>query len=127
MSRADVDRFLAELGHGRAAEIELLRDTIRSARPDLTERLKWKAPSFAVDGDDRITFRLRPGDRVELVFHRGAATREDVASFDFIDPFGLISWRSPDRGVIAFADEAAVRDHLPAVAELVDRWIEATR
>ena len=31
----------------------------------ITERVKWNAPSFCVDGDDRVTMRLQPKDRVE--------------------------------------------------------------
>jgi hypothetical protein len=67
----DVDRFVEDLDHGRKDEIETIRHLIRSANPELTEQIKWNAPSFCVDGDDRITLRLQPRDRVQLIFHRG--------------------------------------------------------
>jgi hypothetical protein len=33
---------------------------------------KWNAPSFRHAGEDRVTFRLQPGDKLQLIFHRGA-------------------------------------------------------
>jgi hypothetical protein len=66
-----VQAFLQGLRHGRKDEVEAVREIILSAHPGVTERIKWNAPSFCIDGDDRITFRLQPSDRVQLVFHRG--------------------------------------------------------
>ena len=121
-----VEQFLDDLPHPRKAEIEELRAAILGSSPDVTEHVKWNAPSFCVNGDDRITFRLQPADRVELVFHRGSKKRADCESFAFSDPFGLIEWSTADRGIVVFGDHDNVRAKLPAVVELVNRWIEAT-
>jgi hypothetical protein len=123
----DVDDFLRELDHARRPEVEHLRQAILAAAPELTERIKWNAPSFCVDGDDRVTFRLRPGDRVELIFHRGAKKRSDSDAFAFEDATGLLTWLAPDRGVVAFPDAAATHDATGSVQELVTAWIAATR
>jgi hypothetical protein len=64
-SSASVDTFLDDLVHPRKAEIEELRAVLLGSSPGMTERVKWNAPSFCVNGDDRITFRLQPGDRME--------------------------------------------------------------
>jgi hypothetical protein len=125
-SSVSVDAFLDDLHHSRKAEIQELRAAILKSSPGITERVKWNAPSFCVNGDDRITFRLQPGDRVELVFHRGAKKRSDADSFTFSDPSGLIQWATPDRGTVAFADHDDVRAKLPALVELADRWVQAT-
>jgi hypothetical protein len=79
----EVQAFLQGLKHSRKAAMEAVRETILSAHPGITEQLKWNAPSFGIDGDDRITFRLQPGDRVQLVFHRGAQKRDDATRFSF--------------------------------------------
>ena len=76
----------------------------------ITERIKWNAPSFGVDGDDRVTFKLHPPDRLQLVVHRGAKAR-DMQGFTFADPSGLVRWVAPDRGVVTLRslDEIAAR------------------
>jgi hypothetical protein len=55
-----VRSFLEDLKHARKDEVLAVRDVVLSADPGITERIKWKAPSFCIDGDDRITFRLQP-------------------------------------------------------------------
>ncbi|WP_067547877.1 DUF1801 domain-containing protein [Nocardia crassostreae] len=122
-----VEEFLADSPHPRKAKIEELRAAILLANPQLTEQIKWNAPSFCVNGDDRITFQLQPKDVVALIFHRGAKKRDgDADGFTFDDPTGLIDWRSPDRGLIGFADKQDVQAKLPAVVDLATRWIKAT-
>lgn len=121
-----VEQFLDDLTHPRKVEIEELRAAILGSSSGVTEHVKWNAPSFCVKGDDRITFRLQPDDRVELVFHRGAKKRSDSGSFTFADPSGLIEWSTNDRGIVAFRDHDAVRASMPAVVELARRWTDAT-
>src|SRR5690606_10862776 len=67
-----VDSYLDALQHARKAEIDTLRRLILSAVPGLVERIKWNAPSFGLGDDDRLTMRLHPGDRLQLILHRGA-------------------------------------------------------
>ena len=120
--RQSVEAFLAGLTHGRIADIEAVRRTIRAAAPGITEQVKWNAPSFCWNGDDRVTMRLHPGDRLELIFHRGAKAR-DSAGFSFDDPTGRIEWAAPDRGIFRVGDPASERD---AIVALVAAWIAAT-
>ena len=122
----NVEQFLEGLSHPRKADIEQVWAAILQASPGITEQVKWSAPSFCINGDDRITFRLQPRDVVELVFHRGAKKRDDASSFSFDDPSGLIKWSTSDRGIIAFPDHDAVQARLPALVDLVDRWMKTT-
>ncbi len=64
-----------------------------------------------------------PGARLQLVFHRGAATRTDVEAFAFDDPFGLMAWPAPDRAVVDLPTLDAVADHEEQVVSLVQRWV----
>jgi len=121
----EVETFLAESSHARIAEVRALRDALLLAMPGLTERIKWNAPSLGPAGTDRITFRLQPGDRVELVLHRGAAPRA-ADGFSFEDPDGLIAWAAPDRGVIVVRDAADLQARSAAIVETCRRWVAAT-
>ena len=120
-----VDRFLAELEHPLKAGVEQLRAAILAADDAITEQVKWNAPSFCYDGVDRVTFRLQPGNRLQLVLHRGAKVRDDAADFRFDDDSGLLDWVAPDRAVVTFRDLDDVAVRRSAVADLVRRWVAA--
>ena len=120
-----IDSYLETLQHGRKAEIETLRALILDAVPDLVERIKWNAPSFGPGNDDRITMRLHPGDRVQLILHRGAKAGADDL-FRFEDPDKLITWAAPDRGVITFADAADLAQKSEPLGAILRRWVAMT-
>jgi hypothetical protein len=119
----EVDRFMSGLNHPLKEGVEQLRTAILDSNDQITEHLKWNAPSFRYAGEDRVTFRLYPEDRVQLIFHRGAKVRSDSADFAFEDHTGLLRWVAADRAVVALRDvkdaEAKKRD----LVELVNRWI----
>lgn len=119
-----VDEFLARMNHPRRAEIDAIRHLIAAIRPTLVEHVKWNAPSFTDNGEDRITFRLQPNDRVELVLHRGAKRRSDP--FEFTDPTGLVVWATSDRGVVTIPDRSFIDRHHDQLQQLTAAWIEAT-
>jgi hypothetical protein len=119
-----IDSYLETLNHSRKAEIETLRRLILDAVPGLVERIKWNAPSFGLT-DDRITMRLHPGDRVQLILHRGAKAGADDL-FRFEDPDKLIAWAAPDRGVITFADAGDLAQKSEALTIILRRWVAMT-
>ena len=120
-----VDTYLDGLQHGRKGEIETLRRLILDAVPGLDERIKWNAPSFGRGEDDRVTMRLHPGDRLQLILHRGAKAGADDL-FRFEDPDKLIAWAAPDRGVVTFADAADLEAKAEALGEVLRRWVACT-
>ncbi len=121
MTATDVDRFLDEMGHGRRADIDRLRAILREADATLVETVKWNAPSYAIGGRDRITFRLRPGDRVELIFHLGA--KKGAVAPTIEDPAGLLRRLAPDRAITAFADAADIEAKSAALITVVRQWL----
>jgi hypothetical protein len=125
MGTPDVERFLADLRHPLKEGVLLLRSTVLASDPAITEHIKWNAPSFRYQGEDRVTFRLQPRNRLQLIFHRGAKVRADAATFAFDDPTGLMTWPAPDRAVIDFPDLAAVTTNRERVGTLVERWVHA--
>ena len=102
-----VGALMAELHHPLKPGIEQLRAAILASNDQITEHVKWNAPSFCYDGVDRATFRLQPGDRCQLILHRGAKVR------------------APDRAVVTFRDLADVDARQAAVVDLVNRWMVA--
>ena len=61
---------------------------------------------------------------MRVVLHRGAAAK-DTSDFTFADPARLARWPAKDRGILTFADVAAVEAKRAAVADIVARWIAA--
>jgi len=113
------------LEHPLKAEIQQLRLAILSSNPGISETVKWNAPNFRYADQDRATFRLQPGNRLQLILHRGAKKRSDSADFTFSDDTGLLTWLAPDRAVITFADREAVAKGQGPVVALVNRWVLA--
>lgn len=122
-----VESFLANLEHPLKDGIVTLRKTILSAHAELTEQIKWNAPSFCLGGDDRITFRIPPKGKVavQLIFHRGAKSK-DSSDFQFNDPSGLVEWAAPDRGVVTFSSLAEITKNKAGLVTLVKTWLDAT-
>ena len=109
----EVELFMEGLDHPLKEQIGRLREAI-------TEHIKWKAPSFRYAGEDRVTFRLHPAERAQLVFHRGVKVKDDAAEFAFEDDTGLLQWVAQDRAVIALRDAEARQGD---VVEVVNRWV----
>ena len=120
-----VDAYLDDLVHARKDEVLALRELILAAVPDLVERIKWNAPSFGPGEDDRITMRLHPGDRLQLILHRGAKAGADDL-FRFEDPKKLIAWAAPDRGVVSFKDAADMVAKAEPLSDILRRWVACT-
>ena len=117
--------FFAELDHPLKDAMLQLRDVILSADDSITEQIKWKAPSFCYNGDDRVTFNIRP-DKVLLIFHRGAKVKESHGSGRLIDdPSGMLKWITNDRAAAEFATFDQVSDNEADLRDVVRRWINA--
>ncbi len=118
----EVDRFMSGLNHPLKDQVERLRTAILESNDRITEHVKWNAPSFRYAGEDRVTFRLYPEDRVQLVFHRGSKVKSDAGKFLFDDDTGLLRWVANDRAVVAVQDaEVKQRD----LVDVINRWVAA--
>lgn len=122
---ATLEQWLGGLEPSARTAIDLLRQLVMSACPQLVESIKWNAPSFALNGEDRVTLGVERAIGTRLVLHRGARI-QDAGGFRFDDPERLCRWPAQDRGIVRFnspQDVAAISDKLQA---LVARWIAAT-
>ena len=118
-----VDDFMARLEHPLKAEIELLRATVLRADERIKESIKWNAPSFYVS-EHFATFKLRPPETVQLVFHRGAKVRADDAGAEIADPAGILIWAAKDRCVATFSDLKDVEAKKVALTAIVRAWLD---
>lgn len=120
--------FMDKLDHPLKPEIAEVRSIILMANENLSEHIKWNAPSFYCDHDDRITFNLHGKGYFTLVFHRGAKVKDAIGHGPLIaDPTGLLTWASDDRATIRFTDMSDVLAKKEQLSLLVNRWIDATR
>ena len=120
-----VDKFMGKLEHPLKAEIEDVRAVILGADENISEHIKWNAPSFCYAGEDRVTFNLHSSKQIQLIFHRGAKGREDQ-DFTFEDSTGLLKWVAADRASLILLDKQDVEAKKPALQELVVQWMKST-
>lgn len=121
---AEVDQFMSQLDHPLKDGIEQVRSSVLGSNQQITEHIKWNAPSFCYEGEDRVTFRLAPGGEVQLIFHRGAKVR-DSTDFVFEDRTDLLKWVTADRAIVTLGDMEDVKANIPALVDVINQWVKA--
>lgn len=110
----EVDEFMDKLDHPFKAEVQAVRDIIKSVNGDITERIKWAAPSFSYKGY-LATFNLWAKQHVHLVFHNGAILSNES---------GLLEGDYPDRRMAYFYSMDDVEAKRPALEDAVREWVK---
>jgi hypothetical protein len=122
-----VDEFIKSSSHPLKKELTELRRIISKAAPTLTEQIKWNAPSFCHNGDDRITFNLSKQDAVLLIFHRGAKSKKlNLKSPILKNNADLLEWPAPDRAVMKIKSMEEVGAMKSKLSKIVNDWIAIT-
>jgi len=120
--------FLNMFSDDRKPLLEALLAAVNEACPELTEIIKWNAPSFCDRDRDRLTIMLHKKDQVGLILHTGARPKEDrKAPPIFQDETGMLEWNSNIRATIPFRDLAGFQANRDRFKEAVKRWIEETK
>lgn len=117
-----VNQFLARLEHPMKDEVLEVRNIILSANPQITEHIKWNAPSFCYQGEDRVTFNLHAQGVIQLIFHRGAKAKNNQ-DFKFVDTTGLLEFVTNDRAKVELKSMQEVLEKKSALSEVVNQWI----
>lgn len=120
-----VEEFLNKLDADKRVLVDALREIILNSEPKLEEHIKWNAPSYVLDGEDRITFNLmNKQEVVKLVLHMGATRKEDKKGAPVMqDKTGLIEWNSDIRGIITFASIEDINSKLTALEKIIKHWL----
>lgn len=122
-----VTAFIQETEHPLKKAMEVLRALILKADKNITEHIKWKAPSFCFGGDDRITFNIHKTDSILLIFHCGAKVKETAGKEPILqDSTGLLEWLSGDRAVIKLYSLDEVNEKKDKLSKVIKQWIKET-
>jgi hypothetical protein len=92
---AQVNAFLEKLDHPFKPEVQAVRDIIKRVNPNITEQIKWNAPTFSFKDEYLVTFNLHAKNRVHLVFHN-----RQIASVNSY----ILEGNYPDRRMAYFSD-----------------------
>jgi hypothetical protein len=123
---AEVTTFLDDMRHPFRKEIEQLREYILSANSQLAENIKWNAPNYHIDNNDRITMRIMPPKKVQLIFHRGAKVQVQPKTKLINDDSGILTWKGNDRAIATFTNFADIQTSKTHLTKIVKDWIAAT-
>lgn len=116
--------FFNDLSPTKKEQVLELQSYIQAADSTLEEHIKWNAPSYVKDGEDRITFNLMNKEgAVKLVFHMGASRKEDRKAAPVLKDAKLIEWVSDIRGYVTFTDLQQIKSQEGAIKELVQKWL----
>lgn len=120
-----IEEFLDHLNEQKRVQVDALRNLILNAEPQLEEHIKWNAPSYVLDGEDRITFNLMNKQGVvKIVLHMGATRKENKKGAPVMqDDSGLIEWSSDIRGTITVTSIEDINSKLPALKKIVTDWL----
>lgn len=119
--------FLLNLEHPLKKEIEEVRKIILSANEQITEHIKWNAPSFQYKNEDRVTFNLHGKGFFRLIFHCGAKVQENNVKESLLDDAkGILEWVSHDRAIVKFTDMNDVKEKEDKLVEVINKWLELT-
>lgn len=65
----ELEGFMKTLKHPLKKEMEEIRSFIKSVDSEISERFKWKAPSYHLNEVDFLTFNPRDPKKIHLVWH----------------------------------------------------------
>ncbi len=109
-----VEAYMEKLEHPLKAEIEAVRAIIKNAAPNISERIKWNAPSYYCK-EDMVTFHIRPLEHVHLVFHHPAIVKikSDLLLGDY-----------KDRRMMYFKNRVEIEAHSAELQRILNELIQ---
>jgi uncharacterized protein YdhG (YjbR/CyaY superfamily) len=110
-----VNEFMVNLEHPFKTEVQAVRDIIKGVNEDITEQIKWNAPSFSYKGNYLVTFNLHARKNVHLVFHNPeiSKVKSEILEGDY-----------PDRRMVYFTDMEDIRAKKAALEKAVDELVK---
>lgn len=119
-----VNEFLDALDLQQNKQVTVLRAIIMDTFPELHEHVKWNSPSYTLNGEDRVTFSVRPGFPISIVLHMGVTRAEDKSAKPIMsDSTGLIEWKSDTRGIVSFSDLNDIQVKKSQFVEALRNWL----
>lgn len=127
-SNKEVTEFLNELNHPFRNEIEELRDVILASDKNLVENIKWNAPNYSFENEDRITMRIQPmTTKVQLIFHRGAKKQEQPKERLIANKSKMLLWKENDRVIITFKNKQDIENGKAELEKIISEWLTTAK
>jgi len=119
-----VEEFITDLSDERQQQVQALRALIKTTHPELTEHIKWNAPSYVLDSEDRITFNMHYPDRTMILIHMGATRKENKKADPIMkDETGLVEWNSDIRGTVSFSSLDEIANSQADLTKILNAWL----
>jgi len=109
-----VSAFIEQLDNPLKTEMNAVREIILKVSDQITEEIKWSAPSFVYKGN-MATFNPRARKFVNLTFHTGALIG---------DTTGLLEGDKKEARVARFNNMDDVIGKKEALESVVRKWME---
>ncbi|MCA9556458.1 MAG: DUF1801 domain-containing protein [Myxococcales bacterium] len=104
---------------------DALVHVIRRALPEAREEVKWKAPSFAVDGRHLVTLMRPKNGGARVVFHRGVDASDTKTGQRLLPDADRLVWATDQRAHVAFGTVAEVEEAAGWLEALCRDWVAA--
>lgn len=111
----EVNEFMDKLDHPFKAEVQAVRDIIKNVNKDITEEIKWKAPSFSYRGEYLVTFNLWEKQHIHLVFHNPEISKVKSK---------LLEGDYDHRRMAHFSDQDDIKAKTPALEKVLKDLIK---
>ena len=112
--KQQVNEFMEKFEHPLKAEVNMLREVIKSVNKDITEQIKWNAPSFSYKGQYLVTFHLRPTEHIHLVFHNPMIAKVQSE---------ILEGEYKDRRMAYFTDTKDIQSKKPILVKALEDLI----
>ena len=124
----DVDELIDKLGHPLEKIIQNMRNIIKQSSNELHEGVKWNSPSYSLEGNDIITFRLHDKACISLIFHTGPKGKDTHTNAPlFSDDSNLLEWVADKRAVLKIASKEELQTAEHAIQRIVSIWIDKAK
>ena len=112
-----VDAWFETYDNPQADLVQQVRTAILDASADVTEAVKWQAPTFVYRGNI-ASFYPKSRSHVSLMFHQGASLP---------DPTGILEGTGDVSRVAKFLDGDDLAAKSGALQDLIRAWVAAHR
>jgi hypothetical protein len=125
MMNTEVSIFLDSLKHPLRSEIESLRKIILKSDAKLEENIKWNAPNYSLNEQDRFTLRILPvKNNVQIILHRGAKKQQPLGQKLIETDFKGLVWKENDRAILTFSEATAIEKAEAELVNVLKLWLE---
>lgn len=120
-----LEEFFEDQPAEKLKQVMSVRELIFSAEPSLRETLKWNAPNYTYNGEDRITFNImNKQEIVKVIIHTGASKKEDKSGKPILDDVsGMVVWNSDIRGTISFESFEDIQAKSVQFKKIIADWV----